>query len=62
MWSLSVTHHDNLAALFSGSDAQLVDGCLGDVGSFLGIVQLVLHFPVAHRAAAHLLLLVDTVF
>lgn len=57
---LSVTHHGNLAALLTRSDTQLVDGGLGDVGSLLGVVQLVLNLPEADRAAAHLLLLVDT--
>lgn len=53
------THQGDLLALFAGSNPQLVDGRLGDVGSLLGIVQLVLDFPETHRGAAHLLLLVD---
>lgn len=56
---LSVTHHRDLVGLISGSNPQLVDGRLGDVGSLLCIVQLMLDFPETHRAAAHLLLLLD---
>ena len=56
---MSVTHHGDLGSLFTGSNTQLVDGRLGDVGSLLGIVQLVLDFPETHCGAAHLLLLVD---
>lgn len=44
---------------FAGSDPQLVDGRLGDVGSLLGVVQLMLDLSEAHGGAAHLLLLVD---
>lgn len=56
-----MTHYyGDLAALLAGSDSQLVDGRLGDVGSLLGLVQLVLDFPETHCVAAHLLLLVDT--
>lgn len=54
-----VTHQGNLVRLLAGSNPQLVDGRLGDVGSLLGVVQLVLDFPETHRAAGHLLLLVD---
>lgn len=55
-----MTHYDDLAGLFAGSNPQLVDGRLGDVGSLLGLVQLVLDFPETHCIAAHLLILVDT--
>lgn len=40
-----------------GAGAQLVDLCLGDVGAFLGVVQLVLHLAVLHQVGVGLLLL-----
>lgn len=57
--NLKVTHHRNLVGLFTGSNPQLVDGRLSDVGSLLCVIQLMMNFPETHCAAAHLLLLVD---
>lgn len=56
----SVTHNGDLAGLFAGPNAQLVDSRLGDVGPLLGLVQLVLDLPETHCIGAHLLLLLDT--
>lgn len=52
-----MTRYDDLAG--PDSNPHLVDGRLGDVGALLGLVQLVLDLPEAHRIAARLLLLVD---
>lgn len=57
--SQSATHYGNLAGLFTGSDPQLVDSRLCDIGPFLGLVQLMLDFPETHCIAAHLLFLVE---
>lgn len=47
----------DLGALVPGADPQLVDLCLGHVGSLLGVVELVLQLPVLGQVGVGLFLL-----